>query len=66
MTIGAKVYVHMLECACVYACVCVCVYVCVCDVIIKMAAKGHNVAGGDSKLGILQGSDDISAGERHF
>ena len=51
---------------CVRVCVCVCVYVCVCDVIIKMAAKGHNVAGGDSKLGILQGSDDISAGERHF
>ena len=45
-----------------YTCVCMCV----CDVIIKMAAKGHKVAGGDSKLGILRGCGNISAGERHF
>ena len=60
--IGAKVYVHMLECTRVYVCVCMGV----CDVIIKMAAKGHKVAGGDSKLGILRGCGNISAGERLF
>ena len=46
--------------------VCMVILVCVCCDVIKMAAKGHEFAEGDSKLGIFRGCGDISAGKRRF
>ena len=57
-------YITHSVCVYVCVCVCVCVFVCVCvSDVIKMAAKGHEVAGEDSKPGIHQRGGHISAGE---